>query len=324
MKKIRPIFVFSMPRSGSTLLQRVLMSHSKISTTAEPHFLLPLVYMRKKEGVVAEYSHQNVTDAIKDLIKRLPNKNEDFDQYIKEFTLSIYKSLSDANSIYFIDKTPEYYLIIEELERIFPDGRFIFLWRSPVQSFASAIETFGKGRFRRAEMFYLKASSGFSKLVAGFKKIESKSFCLKYEDFVSDSEKILRDLTNYLELDFEKEMLHNFSSQKTHGRLGDPSGIHQYKKINTGPKEKWKTVFNSRYRKVVLKDHIKDFDEDLLKSIGYNKRDILNDINAISTTGKHSFIRDFLDIKRGELILRFNLNVLFGRNLRWAKNKYLS
>ena len=51
-----PIFVFSLPRSGSTLLQRVLMSHNDISSVAEPWILLPQIYSLKKEGTLSEYS----------------------------------------------------------------------------------------------------------------------------------------------------------------------------------------------------------------------------------------------------------------------------
>ena len=36
-----PIFLFSLPRSGSTLLQRVLMSHKDIASVAEPWLMLP-------------------------------------------------------------------------------------------------------------------------------------------------------------------------------------------------------------------------------------------------------------------------------------------
>ena len=40
---IRPIFIFSAPRSGSTLLQRVLAAHTQVATASEPWILLPLL-----------------------------------------------------------------------------------------------------------------------------------------------------------------------------------------------------------------------------------------------------------------------------------------
>ena len=48
-----PIFIFSLPRAGSTLLQRVLMGHPEIASIAEPWLLLPLMYVQKEHGVLA-------------------------------------------------------------------------------------------------------------------------------------------------------------------------------------------------------------------------------------------------------------------------------
>jgi len=65
--EIKPIFVFSLPRSGSTLMQRILGSSTEISTVSEPWILLPLFYALKKEGVYAEYGHDVLVDAVEDL-----------------------------------------------------------------------------------------------------------------------------------------------------------------------------------------------------------------------------------------------------------------
>ena len=49
------IFLISLPRSGSTMLQRVLVGHSEIESSAEPWLMLPLVYSRRENGITAEY-----------------------------------------------------------------------------------------------------------------------------------------------------------------------------------------------------------------------------------------------------------------------------
>ena len=59
-----------------------------------------------------------------------------------------YASDSDSDSIYFLDKTPRYYLILKELEQVFPDAKFIFLFRNPVQIYASMLSTWGKDTFK--------------------------------------------------------------------------------------------------------------------------------------------------------------------------------
>ena len=41
---IKPIFIFSITRSGSTLLQRVIAAHEGVATVSEPWVLLPYLY----------------------------------------------------------------------------------------------------------------------------------------------------------------------------------------------------------------------------------------------------------------------------------------
>ncbi|MEZ4607679.1 MAG: sulfotransferase [Deinococcales bacterium] len=62
-----PLFLFSLPRSGSTLLQRILAAHPDIATLSEPWFILPLIYMTRDEGIYSEYDHSHLTRALTDL-----------------------------------------------------------------------------------------------------------------------------------------------------------------------------------------------------------------------------------------------------------------
>lgn len=324
MSKVKPIFIFCMARSGSTLLQRVLMSHSKISSMAEPHFLLPLAYTLKKEGVLAEYCHSNVAKAVEDIINNLPNKENEYLKYLRELSLGIYTSLSAKESLYFVDKTPSYHWIIPEIERIFPDAKFIFLFRNPIQSISSVLETWGSNRFYRMQMFYLKAFEAFKKLSEGYFSMKSKSFRINYENFIANPENIIKELSDYLEIEYEDNMLSNFSHQETKGRLGDPTGIKKYTTINKQTVQKWKLVFNTNYRKLIASTYIKKFSNESLKIQGYDKQEILREISNLKTNGNHNFFIDFMDIQRIKLIHNFKLNIFFGRNLKWTRKKYLN
>ena len=68
ISKITPIFIFSLPRSGSTLLQKIIASSNEVSTSSEPWILLPLLYSQKEEGTLSEYSHKNAVLALNDII----------------------------------------------------------------------------------------------------------------------------------------------------------------------------------------------------------------------------------------------------------------
>ncbi|MFB6286927.1 MAG: sulfotransferase, partial [Candidatus Bipolaricaulia bacterium] len=81
---VKPLFLFSLPRSGSTLLQRVLASSSEVSTVPEPWILLPLLGMRQ-EGTYAEYGHQPARRAIDEFVDRLDENAEGFDGELRRF-----------------------------------------------------------------------------------------------------------------------------------------------------------------------------------------------------------------------------------------------
>lgn len=323
-KNIKPVFIFCLPRSGSTLLQRVLMSHSKISSMAEPHFLLPFIYASKKEGTLSKYSHLASQKGIDDVIRNLPKQQKEYNAYLRQFSLNIYDALAEDNSIYFLDKTPRYYSIIEDIEKIFPDAKFIFLYRNPVQIYASILTTFSNNRFHNIHGFYKNLTEGIELLSNGFKKIKAKSYRINYEDFVMHPEGNIKNLLNYLDLEYEDNILSLFQKQNIVGRSKDPTGIKMYKKVETTSIEKWKKIFNTRYRKQIIKKYIENLSSEALDIQGYDKQEILADIQSIRTNGKYSTIRDYIDFQKLRLIMRFKLNIFFSKNLKWAKGYYLN
>ena len=97
---MKPVFLFSMPRSGSTLIQRVLSSHKEIATVSEPWLLLPLIYSLKQDGSYTEFNHRVMTNAISELINELPNGRSDYYEQINKFAIGIYTGLIKNNEKY--------------------------------------------------------------------------------------------------------------------------------------------------------------------------------------------------------------------------------
>jgi len=107
-KKISPIFLISLPRSGSTLVQRVLANHPGIETTSEPWLLLPFLYTLKKKGVYAEYAHKEVFSAIREFINELPCGEADYLEEMRSFILALYgKANKKKEAKYFLDCSPK-------------------------------------------------------------------------------------------------------------------------------------------------------------------------------------------------------------------------
>jgi len=321
---MKPVFIFSLPRSGSTLLQRNLMAHESIASTAEPWILLPQIYSLKSKGHLSEYGSLPASRAINDLIYNLPNKKKDFNDSLKNFIIDIYKKLSKNNESYFLDKTPRYYLIIPEIIEIFPEAKFIFLFRSPEQIYASMLQTWSNNKFRSFLSSYYDLIDGLKMLSLNYNKYKNQSIALKYEDLVNSPENELKRITNYLELDFDNNMINNFSNQKTMGRLGDPTGINYYNSISKESIEKWKLTFNTIIRKRIALNIIKKIDNQALETQGYIKVDILKSIKSVKVVSTFSGIRDLFDYFVDCLIRRLNLHLFFSKDFKWSRKKYIS
>ena len=87
---IRPIFLLSISRSGSTLIQRIIAAHGGIATASEPWLLLPHAYTLRRQGIDAEYVHPLLVEAIEDFGERLPGGVVDYLAEVRAFALRLY------------------------------------------------------------------------------------------------------------------------------------------------------------------------------------------------------------------------------------------
>lgn len=319
-----PIFIFSLPRSGSTLLQRVLMSNKDICSVAEPWLLLPQMYLLKEEGTIAEYSSLTGTRGINDFINNLPNKEDDYFKDLRVFISSLYSKQCKNNERYFIDKTPRYYLIIDEIVKLFPDAKFIFLFRNPIHVYASIINTWGNKRFNKFYSTYYDLTIGFKKLSAGYRKHKNSSIFVRYEDFVSNPEEELKKISNYLDILIKPEVLQEFSKQDIKGNLGDPTGVIEYSSISVDGLEKWKTTFNSVVRKKFARHILKKIDTDDCTTQGYNRNQIINEVGQLNNKQNTKTFIDLFDYFTSYLVRKKQLNIVFDKNFHWVKRRFLS
>ena len=326
-----PIFIFSMPRAGSTLLQRILLNHKSIGGTAEPWLLLPLIYMNKSKGVISEYSSRLSHKALKDILKNTPNPDELFYSQVKEFANGIYSKTLNANEIYFLDKTPRYYYIIDEIYKVYPNAKFIFLFRNPVQVFASILSTWCQNNFLKLYGNHNDLNEGFNKLSQAYLKHKGhkNTIAVKYEVLISNPEQTIKDIQDFLELEYDETLKDNFVNSKINTDnkevLGDPTGINMYKTITDETLHKWKDVFNTRFRKKILKKYIKNnLGEHNLSVQGYDTLEIVNEINALNNKGKYNFFKDRIHYAAYKLIVRFNLYSYMSKDMTWNKTKFIS
>ena len=317
-----PLFLFSLPRSGSTLLQTVLSGHAHIASTAEPWLLLPFIYTLKKNGQASEYSHTSAFLAFKDFISKMEGQKETYFHCLRDFSLSLYQYCCPNDETYFLDKTPRYYLILPEILQLFPDAKFIFLFRNPIHIYSSTMQTWGFNRFKYLAKSHIDLTTGPGLLSRGYQLFHKKAYALNYEDFVISPETHLREISDYLNLPYDPNLLTRLNENRLHGHMGDPAL--NTGNIDTGSLEKWHATFNTPFRKKIIASYIRQLGADTVAIQGYDQGELLKSIELMPGKTSITCARDMVDYLLYRIIQTMNLNLWMAKRFRWIYGTVLS
>lgn len=281
-----PIFLLSLPRSGSTLLQRLLAAHDDVSTAPEPWILLPQVYALRERGAFAEYGQVPASRAIREFAQGLPNGEDDYFDELRTFVTRLYAKASRGKGSYFLDKTPRYHFIVDDLFRLFPGGKFVFLWRNPLAVVASIVETWGGGKWD-LERWRHDLFDGVSALASGFERYADRAHALRFEDLVTNPDDSLGPLFDYLALPYDPSIATNFAAVQLDARMGDRVGTDRYTALSTEPLDKWKSVTSTVVRKRWCADYLRTIGEHRLSVMGYELQGLLDELGAAPAGLRH-------------------------------------
>jgi hypothetical protein len=278
---VSPIFLFSTARSGSTLLQRILGSYPEIATVAEPWLLIPLVYAFRQRGVFAEYEHGILADAMEDFRDQLPRGQEDFNAEARRFATQLYRHNFEREHRYFLDKTPPYFLIVDEIFEMFPDAKFIFLWRNPLAVAASLAEWPQRnwGGLYRENLFF-----GLANLVRAYQRNAHRSHAIRFEDYLTGDADTWQRLMTYLDLPFRPESLSEFTQVELSGRMGDKHGVKLYDRLSDEPLTKWHATIDNPLRKEAARRYLAWIGEERLAIMGYDAHELYAELEAVPAT----------------------------------------
>lgn len=304
-----PIFIFSLPRSGSTLLQRILMNHSEIASLAEPWVMLPLVYATRKSGIFAEYNQDWSSQAVNDFISVLPGGKATYQAELRDFVIQLYSKHCPNGESYFLDKTPRYYLIIEELAEIFPDAKFIFLFRNPVEILSSILSTWCNSSLHKVHSYTTDLHQGPKLLTKGFTEHQQRSHRIDYRKLLENPRGELDSLCRYLGLSFEEDMLENFPKTRPRGNMGDSIGTLAYTHLTTETLHKWIKMAESLVLKKYFIHYINSLEGEVVQCFGYEKDTLISEIQRVKTHKLGSW-KEWYFWWRGRQSIRFKLNLL--------------
>ncbi len=279
-QRISPIFLLSLPRAGSTLLQRMLSVHPEVSTEAEPWFLLPFFYALEEEGTFADYSHRGAQIAITEFLEKLPNGIADYYQAVNQASISLYEKASGGGARYFLDKTPRYALVGKHILRAYPEAKIIFLWRNPLGVLASINETWGRGHWLPYS-YKVDLYAGFERLFQAYQEAGDRSIAVNYERLVTGPENEMRRICAYLGIPYTESMIRDFSGKSFSGHFGDPTGVKKYKAVSPASLDSWKRVLNTRFRVRWAKRYLSWIGDERMSRTGYSLQDSIRDLESV-------------------------------------------
>ena len=298
---MQAVFLLSQPRAGSTLLQRMLAAHPQISTAPEPWLLLAPVYALREGGVYAEYSHATASKALRDLVQRLPGGEREYLEAALRFGLDVYASLSKDGATHFLDKTPRYSLIIRDLLKAAPDGRFIVLWRNPLAVAASLVDTFNGNRFM-PHLHTIDLYDGLEQLCECVAEHPTRFHTLRYEDLVQQPTEQLARLLQVIGVPWNDAVIKDFTQTNVRGVVGDPSGVHRYHSVSEASLQRWQRILASPVRKRWSRRYLDWVGDDRLDLMGYRRQDLLQ---ALYQDGPrpplHQAFRDQVRMRQGQV-----------------------
>jgi len=204
-----PIFVVGLPRSGSTLIEQILASHSAVEGTAELHEIVS--FARRLIGK----ARRGEMSAYPDVLAAL--KPEDLDALGREY-LARTRIQRHSGKPFFVDKMPNSFLHIGLIQLILPNAKIIDVRRHPLGCTLSCF----KQHFARGQGFtYSLADLGlyyrdYVGLMAHFDVVlPGRVHRVIYEELVESTECEVRRLLAYCGLPYEENCLRFYETKRS-------------------------------------------------------------------------------------------------------------
>ena len=200
-----PVFIVGLPRSGSTLVEQMLASHSAVEGTMELHHITDIAKRLARKGTGEGYPGVLMT-----------LEPHDFRE-LGELYLERASHQRRSGKPFFIDKMPNNFAHIGLLELIVPNARIVDVRRNPMasglslfthhfasgQPFSYSLEDIG--RYYRD---YVDLMAHFDATLPG------RVHRVEYEALVDDTGKVVRRLLEYCQLPFEESCLRYFDNSR--------------------------------------------------------------------------------------------------------------
>jgi hypothetical protein len=267
------LFVIGSPRSGSTLLARMLGSHSLIYSRPEPHLLTPLAHLGYHAKVdKAPYDHILAAESVRQFVADLPRGEADYLDACRAYTDVLYARMlaTRPGKRFLLDKTPAYALVLDFIAKLYPHAKYVVLTRHPLAIFSSYAESFFNGDYAAAHA-YNPILERYVPAIAAFVRTRRVPLHhVVYEQLVADPERHLREIFAFVGVAHEPAAVNYGRHAHDETGLGDPIGVKQHARPTTASVAKWAVEVATRPERLQLcRDIVARLDPDDLALWGH-------------------------------------------------------
>jgi tetratricopeptide (TPR) repeat protein len=234
---LQPTFLIGFPRSGTTLLDTILRTHSKIDVAEE----IPIIIkMNRNLGSLPNIS---MTEDIDEAAAKVASNF-----YIEELG----KHAKLNKNCIAIDKFPLNILEIPLINRIFPKAKFILALRHPLDCVLSCWMQDFKLNPAMSNMTDLDRITDFYATTMEILLLCEERYSLniqkiRYEDLVIDFKKNVSNVLDFLSLDWEENIETYQNTAYSRGRINTPSYAQVIKPLYKTAAYRWKNYEQHLY-----------------------------------------------------------------------------
>ena len=227
---IQPTFLIGFPRSGTTLLDTILRTHSNIDVLEE----LPMIQkMNASFGGIPTIS----------MIESMDNSAAEIASgyYFEELE----KHIEIGKKQTIVDKLPLNILQLPLINQVFPNTKYIIAIRHPLDCVLSCWMQNFKLNPPMANMIELGRIVDFYDVAMSILKLSEERYSLethriRYEDLVVDFEENVTNLLNFLGLEWEEELRSYQKTALARDRIRTPSSSQVVKPLYQTASYRWK------------------------------------------------------------------------------------
>ena len=247
----RLVFIISAPRSGSTVLMRILNTAPEIHGRPEPHLLPPLAHLGFWDTVeAAPFDPRQASQAMRDVVRDLPGGEVDYVDACRAYADVLYgRLLATSGARLLIDKTPANALVLPMLRRLYPEAKVIVLTRHPAAIFVSYAESFFAGDFEAAARFNPILSRYMPAIARFLREDPGPNLHIRFESLLAAPESVLAEISAFVGVPLGVDAL-EYGKTKVAPGLGDPESD-RLQRLEPRP-ERWRGVLADPERRAVV------------------------------------------------------------------------